>query len=597
MRNVLCCALLVPMLALAGMLQPMTALAPENGTPNVAPAPSPTPAPANQGPSIPPRALIGTLDTIGGTTYDWWANGPRLTSIVGSSAYGVHALWMYSTATTGTDFPDRNMRYNFYDISTRAWNWLDVDHMQSGVNVFDKRAGYGNIDADTAGNAIVSCHTTSGSNIVPRVARDAAPGAGIFEYADGEPVLGVCQWPPIGVNQNGQINIFPITDAYDLSYSNIAPGNWPTFSTPLTGIVPSPLFPTHNIAASGVSSKVALTWSISQTTGIEDAYVDYSTDGGATWGNGPTLLDLPMAYGGDTVTSCHLTSLFPWYDAQDKFHIVANLMPMINDTGYILPSQIWHYCPDNSPQWSRIHIASVDPNNFLYAIGYNATLACRPTIGEDNDGNLYVAWEQFDTLNYEPTTSRARADIWVSGSDDNGLTWGEGLKITDAGTHTMRFPSMIDLAIDGGSDEDTVCILYLDDSIAGFYIQTEGPATPNPVVVQKIPGNEIPKGSGAVAEQRRAVPVSLDAFAWPNPFSRGTRLSYAVPQPGSVSLEIFDAAGRNVRTLASGWSGPGRFSATWDGRSQSGASVSEGVYLYRYSLSGRSITGKLTLTR
>ncbi len=598
MRSALCFVLLAPVLALAAAaVEPVTAMVSENGTPAV----TTSPTPASQWPNIPPQALVGTQVRVGGTTYDWMANGPVYRMISNAPGWGVHVVWMYSAATTGQDFPDRNMRYNFYDFGTQAWNWIDSDYMQSGVNVFDKRAGYGNIDVDTAGNAIVGGHVVSGSNVVPRTAKDAAPGAGIFDYADGEPVLGVCQWPPIAVNPDDRIHIFPMTDAYDMRYSNIAPGNWPNFSTPLTGIVPSPGFCSHNIAASKVSSKITLVWEVSGNT-PQDAYEMTSTDGGATWGNGPTLLDLPVAFGGDTVTSCYITSLFPWYDQQDRFHMVANFMPMINDTGRIIPAQIWHYCPDNTPQWSRIHVASVDPENFLYALTSNATLACRPSIGGDNDGNLYVAWEQFDTLNYDPTTSRARADIWVSGSDDNGLTWGDGLKITDAGTHSMRFPSIIDLAVDGGADCDTVLVVYEDDSVSGFYVAagslpSEGPPSPNPIVVHKIPGDSIPKGSGAVAEHRPVMPVSLEAVAWPNPFSRSTRLSYAVPHRGVVSLDIFDAAGRIVRTLASGQSEPGRFSVNWDGRSQSGASVSEGVYLYRYTLNNRSITGKLTLTR
>ncbi len=598
MRSVLCLALLAPALVLAAAtVQPVTAMVSENGTPEV----TTSPTPANQEPSIPPRALVGTLDTVGGTTYDWLANGPVYRMIANAPGWGVHVVWMYSAATTGQDFPDRNMRYNFYDYATHAWNWLDADYMQSGVNVFDKRAGYGDIDVDTAGNAIVGGHVVSGSNVVPRTARDAAPGAGIFEYADGEPVLGVCQWPPIAVNPDGRIHIFPMTDAYDMSYSNIAPGNWPNFSTPLTGIVPSPGFCCHNIAASRVSSKVALVWEISTNT-PEDAYVDYSTDGGATWGNGPTLLDLPVAFGGDTATSCYITSLFPWYDRQDRFHLVANLMPMINDTGYIFPAAIWHYCPDNTPQWSHIYTAAVDPNDFLYAITSNAALACRPSIGGDDDGNLYVVWEQFDTLNYDPTTSRARADIWGSGSHDNGLTWGDGFKLTEAGTHSLRFPSIIDLAVEGGSDPDTVWVVYEDDSVSGFYVAagtlpSEGPASPNPIVVQKLSTGVETRWWYAVAEEKDVKPALMGAAAWPNPFSHGTRLTYAVPHRGNVSLDIFDAAGRNVQTLVSGRSEPGRFSVNWDGRSESGAPLSEGVYLYRYLLNGRQTTGKLTLTR
>ncbi len=590
MRNVLGLVLLVPILALAaGTTQPVTALAPENGTINVAPLPAP--APADQGqPNIPPRALVGSLDTIGGTTYDWMANGPRMRMIVNSPEYGVHALWMYSTATTGTDFPDRNMRYNFYDISAHAWNWLDPDYMQSGVNVFGKRAGYGNIDADpTTGNAVVGGHVAvgGGADITPLVARDAAPGAGIFEYCDTTE-LGICQWPRTTVGQDGQINIFPITAAYELSYSHIAAGNWPTFSTPVTGIVPSPGFPTHNIAASKVSSKVSLVWEIS-TDIPEDAYQSHSTDGGITW-DSPWALDPPVAFGNgsDSLTSFHITSLCPWYDAQDKFHVVCNLIPMVNDTGYIIPSQIWHYCPDNAEPWSRIHIAGCAPENLQAAVGYNASYACRPNIGQDNDGNLFVAWEQFDSANVEATTSRLRADIFAARSTDNGVTWGDGLKLTDAGTHSMRFPSVIDLAVEG--DPDTMYVLYEDDSISGFFVQSEGPATPNPVLVQKVPVDAIPVKPGAVSEQRAITPLRLDAVANPNPFGGRTQISYSLPRPGDVSLVVYDAAGRPVQTLVSGRREAGRYTATWDAHD-----VAAGVYFYTLTSGKASTTRKLIL--
>ena len=591
MRNVLGLVLLVPILALAaGTTQPVTALAPENGTMNVAPLS--TPAPADQGqPNIPPRALVGSLDTIGGTTYDWMANGPRMRMIVNSPEYGVHALWMYSTATTGTDFPDRNMRYNFYDISAHAWNWLDVDHMQSGVNVFGKRAGYGNIDADpTTGNAVVGGHVAvgGGADITPSVARDAAPGAGIFEYCDSTE-LGICQWPRTSVGQDGQIDIFPITAAYALSYSHIAAGNWPTFSTPVTGIVPSPGFPTHNIASSKVSSKVSLVWEIS-TDIPEDAYQSHSTDGGITW-DSPWTLDPPVAFGNgsDSLTSFHITSLFPWYDAQDKFHIVCNLIPQVNDTAYIIPSQIWHYCPDNSEPWSRIHIGGCAPENLQAAVGYNASYACRPNIGQDNDGSLFVVWEQFDSANVEPgPPERLRADIWASRSTDNGVTWGDGLKLTDAGTHSMRFPSVIDVAVDGGSDPDTMYVLYEDDSISGFFVQTEGPATPNPVLVQKVSIDLLPVNQG-VAEHS-AVPVRLTTAAEPNPFGGRTHISYMLPQSGDVSLVVYDAVGRPVQTLASGRRQAGRYTATWDAHD-----VADGVYFYTLTSGQASITRKLIL--
>jgi len=600
MRSVLCLALLVPILALAaGTTQPLTALPPENGTTNVAPAPAP--APANQGPNIPPKALVGTLDTIGGTTYDWWSNGPIYRMIANAGpGNGVHAVWMYCTDVTGQEFLSRRMYYNFYDFSARAWNWIDPDYMVSGVNVFPKKAGYGNVDADpVTGNAVVGGHVLVGADIRPWLARDEFPGAGIFGFADSMG-LGVTQWPPVSVGQDGQINIFPITAAYELSYSHIAADSWPTFSTPVTGFVPSPNFPTHSIVASKVSSKVALTWVVTRDSweGVWTGFVDFSTDGGANWDPFPTELEPPAVYGGDTLTSYYLNSVFPWYDRQDKFHVVANLAPYVNGHIWAIPSHVYHYCPDNDPQWSLIHIMTAEtlagPN---VGLGSNATFACRPSIGQDDDGNLFVTWEQFDSLNFEPITSRFRADIFGSKSTDGGLNWGPALKLTDAGSYSMRFPSIVDLAVEG--DPDTVFVIYEIDSIAGFYVapppsSPEGPATRNPVVVQRIPASDFPTG---VAEQPAVTTVRLDAAAKPNPFGRSTRLSYAVPHRGNVSLAIFDAVGRNVRTLVRGRSEAGQFSTTWDGRSQSGALVPEGVYLYRYGLDGKRMTGKLTLTR
>ena len=66
---------------------------------------------------------------------------------------------MSSGDTTGA-FPDLNMRYNFYDLSSHYWNWLDPDFMQAGVNVFPYRAGLGCMDVEPAtGVAVISACT------------------------------------------------------------------------------------------------------------------------------------------------------------------------------------------------------------------------------------------------------------------------------------------------------------------------------------------------------------------------------------------------------------------------------------------------------
>jgi len=586
-RSIVGLMLLAPALALAVSLQPVTVL-PDDGKV------LPSGPQAGSGPRHEARFTIGTVDTVGGTTYDWGANGPALRMLTQTPGKGIHVLWMYSTDQSNTTFPDRNMRYNFYDYTAGAWNWSDVDFMQSGVNAYSIRTGYGRIDTDTNGVAVISAHHSTGSgtmDFAPLFARDADVGAGIFEYVYGESTaLNYCEWPWIAVSNNGayQLAVIDANNQDNLLRSRST--DWSTWETPASvpAPQPEPNFPTHNITTSGVSgsNKVCITWVSTPASGYAQNpgfYVE-SYDAGGVW-EMPVDLGFPPAFtpGSESLPSYHLTSLFPLYDRQDRLHIVGNVSPYVRDTNWILPGEIWHWCESNPDTWNRIHIAS--PESLNAAVGYNVMICARPSLGEDDRGNLFVAWEEFDGVNVEQTTSRVRADIWYSFSEDNGVTWAPGTKITDGGDVSYRFPSILHPI------GDTVMVQYLIDQVAGFLLYNEGPGTDNPIVIQKWQNPSGIQGPNVIPPRQMEVAVG------PNPFRRSTRLAYSVPRRGNVSLDVFDAAGRIVRTLAGGRSDPGRFSAVWDGRSQTGALVPEGVYLYRYEFDGRHLTGKLMVTR
>jgi hypothetical protein len=65
----------------------------------------------------------------------------------------------------------------------------------------------------------------------------------------------------------------------------------------------------------------------------------------------------------------------------------------------------------------------------------------------------------------------------------------------------------------------------------------------------------------------------------PNPFRRRTALSFFLPARGAVSLRLYDAAGRRVRTLVECDLGAGRHEVAWDGKDGEGRRVASGVYL------------------
>ncbi|MEO0079466.1 MAG: T9SS type A sorting domain-containing protein [candidate division WOR-3 bacterium] len=565
--------MLVSLVALAGNLNPVTVL-PNEWQHNDAEVQSKA-APAVSEPAG-PQFIIGDLDTVGGSTYDWMANGPIYRFICNSPPYGIHVLWMYSASTSGTTFPDRNMRYNFFDYNTGTWNWIDPDYMASGVNVFTDRSGYGSLDADPAsGVAVCTRHYGTGT-LSPGLARDMAPGAGIFEYCPGPSGY---LWPPLGVGQDGKFHMAMMDDPsrVDIYYNNVA--TWCNWGTPQVFYPDPNAFPTHNITASKVSQKVCVAWVTG--SGPYDAFYNISTDGGTSW-LGETQLPAPPAYGGDTVTSFHITSAFPYYDRHDRLHIVVDVMPFVAGQGYVIPADIWHWCPDNTPNWSRIHRATCDPNNLRAAVGYNALYACRPSIGEDRYGGLYVAWEQFDSVNVEPTTNLLRADIfYAQDNGDNGQTWRQAIKLTDGGAGSRRFPSCVDYLSD-----DSLWVIYEIDGIAGFYVQGQGAVTRNPIVVQKVP---VVVGIKAEPEE---IPRVLSLSASPNPFRQNVMLSYALPRTGAVELVIYDLSGRPVASLVNGSVPAGRHAATWNA-----SGLAPGVYITKLSANGEVLTQKLVLTQ
>jgi hypothetical protein len=82
--------------------------------------------------------------------------------------------------------------------------------------------------------------------------------------------------------------------------------------------------------------------------------------------------------------------------------------------------------------------------------------------------------------------------------------------------------------------------------------------------------------------------VQFDAR--PNPFSGKTELHYALPSGGRVSVKIYDASGRLVRTLVDEEAGAGRHRAVWEGQG-----VSPGVYMAILEIGSEREVRKVTL--
>lgn len=92
---------------------------------------------------------------------------------------------------------------------------------------------------------------------------------------------------------------------------------------------------------------------------------------------------------------------------------------------------------------------------------------------------------------------------------------------------------------------------------------------------------------------------------YPNPFNEETTIRFNLPKgrSGEVTLEVFDIHGRRVKRLSQvveryiPGNGPAGYTFNWDGRNNSGQSVSSGIYFYRLKYGDDLLVRKMTLIK
>jgi hypothetical protein len=79
----------------------------------------------------------------------------------------------------------------------------------------------------------------------------------------------------------------------------------------------------------------------------------------------------------------------------------------------------------------------------------------------------------------------------------------------------------------------------------------------------------------------------------PNPFTGSVRIGYALPRDCRVAIGVYSSAGTLVRVLRDAVLGPGWGRVAWDGRDETGRTVSRGIYYCRLETEGFSALKKL----
>lgn len=82
---------------------------------------------------------------------------------------------------------------------------------------------------------------------------------------------------------------------------------------------------------------------------------------------------------------------------------------------------------------------------------------------------------------------------------------------------------------------------------------------------------------------------------FPNPFNSRTLIRFILPEPGQVSLKIYNLLGQEIRSIVHQKFQPGIYQTIWDGNNEQGRLVPNGLYLYVLESEKIKLTKKLII--
>ena len=173
------------------------------------------------------------------------------------------------------------------------------------------------------------------------------------------------------------------------------------------------------------------------------------------------------------------------------------------------------------------------------------------------------------------------APLFLFGAGTNGGLYGDAPSLTDLDNNgNLKYQT------DFRAIYSTVLQHWFGFSLGASTVVLGQPY--DPLALVREPSNVL------VTDRERAeVPRSFVLHQnYPNPFNPSTSIPYTLREGGPARLDVFDAAGRHVRTLLDAVQPAGSYTVAFDG-----LGLASGVYHYRLRMSNGVVSRQMALVR
>ncbi len=257
-----------------------------------------------------------------------------------------------------------------------------------------------------------------------------------------------------------------------------------------------------------------------------------------------------------------------WGTLGSSYHISNSVISAPGGTGNQQMMVVATQNYQNSGDWDIISFKAIDGGTSWSQFYIEGNLGSTTNLPAWPD--IYCMWK--DRNNYRVSYSMSTANpswlpdsvMYVESIASPNNQWEAPVRISTPNVFQPEFISKVGFL--GNSSVDCL-VLWSDLNFSGLY------ATYCDVT------------TGINDEQQLPQNYSL-SNNYPNPFNPSTKIEFIIPDPGSVSLNIYDVLGREVATLINEVQPAGSYEITFDA-----SGLSSGVYYYRIT-SGSFVESK-----